>query len=97
MWIYRIIGTIIMLITLKSGWAVYKYANYQIGDNWNSKFVFPILYGVLFIAFCGIISRSFLRRSVWNTARASYIKKVNQIFGIIFILVGQAAVISGIY
>jgi hypothetical protein len=97
MWIHRIIGTIIMLITLKSGWAVYKYANYKIGDNWHSKFVFPILYGVLFIAFGGIISRSFLRRSVWNTARALNIKKGHQIFCFIFILVGQAVVTSGIY
>ena len=86
-----------MLITLKSGLAVYKYDNYEIGDNWHSKFAFPILYGVIFIAIGGIISRSFLRRSVWNTARALYIKKGHQIFGIIFILVGQAAVTSGIY
>ncbi len=93
----RIIGTTIMLITLKSGWAVYKYANYKIGDNWHSKFLFQILYGVLFIVIGGIILRSFLRRSVWNTARALYIKKGHQIFGIIFILVGKAAVTSGIY
>ena len=97
MWIHRMIGTTIMLITLVFGWAAYKYENYYIFDNWHSKFVFIILFGVPFIAIGGIISRSFLRRSVWNTSRALYIKKGHQIFGILFILVGQAAVTSGIY
>jgi len=97
MWIHRIIGTVIMFFTLFNGFAAWKFLAYAYIVNWHFYFVFPILFGVPLVAIGGIISRSFLRRSIWNTARALSIKRGHQIFGFLLILLGQAAVTSGIY
>ena len=97
MWIHRIIGTAIMLITLIFGYYAWQKLSFKILPNWHSYFVFPIFFGVPLVAIGGIITRSYLRRSVWNTARALQIKRGHQIFGLLLILFGQAAVASGIY
>lgn len=96
MWIHRLIGTTIMLITLVFGYAAWKYLNYTFTKSWHPYFVFPILFGVPLVAIGGIIARSCMRRSVWNTARALLIKKGHQIFGFFLIIFGQGAVTSGI-
>lgn len=88
MWIHRLIGTTIMLITLVFGYAAWKYLNYTFTKSWHPYFVFPILFGVPLVAIGGIIARSCMRRSVWNTARALLIKKGHQIFGFILIIFG---------
>jgi len=88
MWIHRLIGTAIMIITLVFGYAAWITLYYSFIDNWHSYFVFPILFGVPFIAIGGVISRSCLRRTVWNTASALSVKKGHQLFGFIFILLG---------
>ena len=97
MWIHRIIGTVMMFITLMSGFFAWRKLGFKILPNSHSYFGFPVFFGVPLIAIGGIISRSCLRRSVWNTARALQIKRGHQIFGFCLVLVGQAAVATGIY
>jgi hypothetical protein len=77
-----------MLITLIFGYYAWQKLSFKILPNWHSYFVFPIFFGVPLVTIGGIITRSYLRRSVWNTAKALQIKRGHQIFGLLLILVG---------
>jgi heme A synthase len=62
MWIHRLSGVIILLITFAFAFWAWKKLGWEIMDNSHSYFVFPVLFSVFFVAVGGVASRSILRR-----------------------------------
>lgn len=97
MWIHRISGGIIVVITLIYALYAFGYLGWKVLDNGHSYFVFPVLALVLIVAILGVITRSMLRRSVWSTKSALVMKRVHWFFAYLIIILGIGAVMTGIY
>lgn len=95
MWIHRIIGTLMMVITLYHGVRAWIQMS-TIVKNTHSIFVFPILFLILFIALGGVLTRSKLRRNVWKTAQALMVKRIHRFFAYAIILSSIGAIYSGL-
>ena len=96
LWIHRLAGVTILVITL--WYAIYAWQKMgRIEDNLHSYFAFPVLFLVFFIAMGGIISRSCLRRKKWETHKALGIKKFHRAAAYMLIILGTAAIMTGIY
>ena len=95
MWIHRIAGTVISLITLYNGiraWMTVK----KIMKNPHSIFVFLILFLILFVALGGIFTRSKLCKNVWKTSQSLTIKKIHKVFAYSIIFGSFGAIYTGI-
>mmetsp|Transcript_1317 Transcript_1317/g.1691 ORF Transcript_1317/g.1691 Transcript_1317/m.1691 type:complete len:290 (-) Transcript_1317:1036-1905(-) len=97
MWIHRIIGTLLMLVTLFFGLWAYRDGNWKIEVNYHAYFVFPVLFLVFFIAVGGVATRSIMRRLTWNTKTALRIKRGHKFIAYLITLSGAAGVAAGIY
>ena len=97
MWIHRIFGALILIITLYFAIMAWKNLGWEILDNIHSYFVFPVLFSVLFVVLLGVATRSIMRRSVWNTKFALNFKLVHKVFAYSIIVCGNLAIAAGIY
>jgi hypothetical protein len=97
MWIHRLSGGIIVVITLFYALYAFGYVGWAVIDNGHSYFVFPILALVLIVAVLGVMTRSCLRRKKWNTKTALVMKRVHWVFAYLIIALGIGAIMTGIY
>ena len=97
MWIHRIFGALILIITLYFALMAWKTLNWLVIDNVHSYFAFPVLFSVFFVVIFGVATRSILRRSVWNTKFALRFKNFHRIFAYLIIISGNLAIAAGIY
>lgn len=96
LWIHRIAGTVMTLCTIfYATYAYWQCAWVNYGGT-HSKFAIPTLYCVSFIAIGGVLTRILLRRCKWRTREVLFVKNVHRIFAYILIIVGNAAVFTGI-
>lgn len=97
MWIHRLSGAIIVIITLIYAIYAWAFVGWNVFDNSHSYFVFPILFLVLIVAILGVVTRSLLRRTVWNTKTSLVVKRVHWVFAYLIIILGIGAIMTGIY
>ena len=75
MWIHRVFGLAIMTITLYHGFSAWHGMGWKVIKNGHMYFVFPTLFTVFFLGLAGVVTRSRMRRTEWNTAQALRFKK----------------------
>ena len=95
MWVHRISGGIIVVITLIYAIYAFGFLGWNVINNAHSYFVFPILALVLIVAILGVITRSLLRRTQWNTKTAIVMKRVHWVFAYLIIVLGIGAIMTG--
>ena len=74
MWIHRITGTIILLMTLVMGFLGIKHMDWTITNDLHSVMGFIVLLLIFFITVGGVFTRSMMNRIKWNTALILKIK-----------------------
>ena len=74
MWIHRITGTIILLMTLIMGFLGIKHMSWTITNDLHSVMGFIVLLLIFFITVGGVFTRSMMNRIKWNTALILKIK-----------------------
>ena len=95
MWIHRISGATILLITLV--FAIWAWSKIQVVlKNDHSYFVLPVLFLVTPVAIGGVLTRSLLRRVRWNTRLVLRVKCAHRIFAYLTILSAYIGVYFGI-
>ena len=97
MWIHRIFGTMILILTLIVPINAWRNEGWRIKDNIHSYFGFQVLILVFIVVLLGVATRSIMRRSVWNTRFALNFKFIHKFFAYLIIVFGNLANATGIY
>jgi len=98
MWIHRISGLIITVVTLVFAfWALSKVGWKFLSMKPHAWAAVIVLSCVLLIVMGGVLTRSMLRRLVWNTKTALLIKRVHKIGAYSLIAVALVAIWFGIW
>jgi len=79
MWIHRLAGTSILIITLTLGLLAIKKLDWKLTSNPHNVIGFIVMVWVGLISFGGIFARSRLNRARWNTKFALRIKKMHKV------------------
>ena len=67
LWIHRVTGALMMLISLGAGIKAWQTVGWKVIPNYHAYFAFPVLFFVTFAAIGGITTKSMLRNKVWDT------------------------------
>jgi hypothetical protein len=89
MWVHRISGTIILLITIALGIVGIKMAGWELtGKSPHTVIGLIIFFSTFFVAVGGVFARSRTRRLEWKTMVIHRVRGIHKFFGRIMIILG---------
>jgi hypothetical protein len=89
MWVHRISGTIILLITIALGIVGIKMAGWELsGESPHTVIGLIIFFSTFFVAVGGVFARSRTRRLEWKTKVIHRVRGIHKFFGRIMIILG---------
>jgi hypothetical protein len=97
MWLHRISGTIILLVTIALGIVGIKMADWELtGETPHTVIGLIILFATFFVAVGGVFARSRARRLEWKTIVIHRVRGIHKFAGRIMIILGQVAILTGV-
>ncbi|CDW80902.1 cytochrome b5-like heme steroid binding domain containing protein [Stylonychia lemnae] len=97
MWIHRIVGTLIFILTVIMsiiGLRNHKYIFF--GQYVHHILGFIVFFGITLLVAGGIITRSRMVRLRWKTSTILIFKNIHKSYGYLMLCIGQAAVLTGV-
>jgi hypothetical protein len=89
MWVHRISGTIILLITIALGIVGIKMVGWELsGESPHTVIGLIIFFSTFFVAVGGVFARSRTRRLEWKTKVIHRVRGIHKFFGRIMIILG---------
>lgn len=97
MWIHRISGTFILLVTIAMGLVGISKVSWTLsGANAHYVTGLIIFFATLFIALGGVYARSMTRRLKWQTRAIHRIQGIHKMFGRLMIILAQVTILLGV-
>jgi len=97
LWLHRIGGFLALALTLFAAFWAWHFIGWYVIYNWHTVFVFPVGALITFLVLGGLAADRVKATAVWNTKTALRAKVAHGWFGWFVILLGQAAVFTGIH
>lgn len=95
MWIHRVSGALIMVITLIMGIMAFNHQYNTIDSQVHTIVGFALMIITVLIVVGGVFTRSMMNRLRWRTPLIIKIKRSHQIFGHLMIMAGQVSILTG--
>lgn len=89
MWVHRLSGTMILLITIALGIVGIKISDWELaGDSPHTVIGLIIFFATFFVAVGGVFARSRARRLTWKTLVIQRVRSLHKFAGRIMIILG---------
>jgi hypothetical protein len=95
MWIHRICGTLILLITMTVAFLTLARKEWTITSGPHEILGVVILSLVLLIVLGGVFNRSMMQRLRWRSSLMFRIKMGHRLFGYLMLLLSEIAILTG--
>eukprot|EP00347_Sterkiella_histriomuscorum_P018114 403346733 len=96
LWVHRLAGTAILVITIVMSIIGIKRMDWKLKDEPHFILGLIVFFGITFLSVGGIITKSTMNRLKWKTHTILTLKFIHKSYGYCLLLIGQYAVLSGI-